>query len=62
MKSLSVESEGQARGVTECEAAILNIPPFMGGKEQLTLHSCGIAECLRSFPSVFEHPSIPVVR
>ena len=42
--------------------AILNIPPFMGGKEQLTLHSCGIAECLHSFPSVFEHPSIPVAR
>ena len=26
------------------------------------LQSCGIAECLRSFPSAFERPNIPVVR
>ena len=26
------------------------------------LQSCGIAECLRSFPSAFECPNIPVVR
>ena len=29
---------------------------------QVLRTSCGIAECLRSFPSAFEHPNIAVVQ
>ena len=35
---------------------------FLSHKKLLSKQCCGIAECLRSFPSTFECPNIPVVR